>query len=192
MLFNSLGFLVFFPITVIAYFMIAQRYRWIFLLAASYYFYMCWKPEYIVLIIASTLIDYFAGIKMGEIQVKAKRKKFMALSLVTNLGLLFAFKYFNFFNDSARTIFDHFNIFYGVPAFKVLLPVGISFYTFQTLSYSFDVYRGKKDPEKHLGIFALYVSFSRSWWPGLSKDQRIFCHNSVKRINSNIEELQTE
>ncbi len=129
------------------------------LLAASYYFYMCWKVEYIVLILASTAIDYYAGLRMGKMESKAKRKPYLILSLIVNLGLLFSFKYFNFFNDSIRVMFDQFNIFYNVPHFNVLLPVGISFYTFQTLSYAIDVYRGKKEPEKHLGIFALYVAF---------------------------------
>jgi D-alanyl-lipoteichoic acid acyltransferase DltB (MBOAT superfamily) len=120
---------------------------------------MCWKPEYIFLILISTMIDYYAGIKMGSNEVQTKRRKFLYLSLFSNLALLFSFKYFNFFNDSARLFFNQFNIFYDIPAFNVLLPVGISFYTFQTLSYSIDVYRGDKEPEKHFGIFALYVSF---------------------------------
>jgi D-alanyl-lipoteichoic acid acyltransferase DltB (MBOAT superfamily) len=89
----------------------------------------------------------------------SKRKLLLIVSLVVNLGLLFGFKYFNFFNDSLRAIFNHYNLFYNVPSFKVLLPVGISFYTFQTLSYTIDVYRKKREPEKHLGIFALYVAF---------------------------------
>lgn len=129
------------------------------LLIASYYFYMCWKAEYIILIVISTLIDYFASMMMGKTENKAKRQKYLILSLCSNLGLLFAFKYFNFFNDSARAVFNYFNIFYNVPSFKLLLPVGISFYTFQTLSYTIDVYGGRQKPEKHLGIFALYVSF---------------------------------
>ncbi len=129
------------------------------LLVASYYFYMCWKAEYLLLILVSTSIDYFAAIQMSKQTVKSKRKLYLILSLFVNLGLLFGFKYFNFFNDSLRTIFDQFNVFYDVPSFKVLLPVGISFYTFQTLSYTIDVYRKKREPEKHLGIFALYVAF---------------------------------
>ena len=120
---------------------------------------MSWKPEYLILIIVSTLIDYFAAIQMSKQTVPSRRKIYLILSLFVNLGLLFGFKYFNFFSDSLRTIFDHFNIFYNVHTFKVLLPVGISFYTFQTLSYTIDVYRGKRGPEKHLGIFALYVAF---------------------------------
>ncbi|MBC8432935.1 MAG: MBOAT family protein [Desulfobacterales bacterium] len=159
MSFNSFQFLIFFPSVVGLYFLIPYRFRWILLLAASYYFYMCWKVEYIFLIIASTMIDYFTGIMMGREEDKRKRKKYLIISLSGNLGLLFAFKYFNFFNDSFRTVFNEFNIFYNVSAFNVLLPVGISFYTFQTLSYAIDVYQGRKEPERHLGIFALYVSF---------------------------------
>lgn len=159
MYFNSIHFLIFFPIVVITYFSLPYRFRWAMLLGASYYFYMCWKMEYIFLIITSTLIDYYCGLQMGKTAIRAKRKKFLILSLLTNLGLLFSFKYFNFVNSSLIEFFHHYNIFYSVPAFKVLLPVGISFYTFQTLSYSIDVYRGKTKPEKHLGIFALYVAF---------------------------------
>ncbi|MCJ7801368.1 MAG: MBOAT family protein [Candidatus Marinimicrobia bacterium] len=159
MLFNSTQFIIFFPIVVFFYFLLPHRFRWMLLLIASYYFYMSWKPEYLILIIVSTLIDYFAAIQMSKQSVVSKRKLYLILSLFVNLGMLFGFKYFNFFSDSLRTIFDQFNVFYNVPTFKVLLPVGISFYTFQTLSYTIDVYRGKREPEKHLGIFALYVAF---------------------------------
>lgn len=120
---------------------------------------MCWKVEYIVLIIVSTLVDYYVAQKMGAIKKKIKRKKWLLISLFTNLGILFGFKYFNFVNENVQALFDQFNIFYGVPAFDVLLPVGISFYTFQTLSYTIDVYNGKTPVQNHLGIFAVYVSF---------------------------------
>lgn len=159
MLFNSLEFIVFFPLILLAYFLCPHRFRWALLLAASYYFYMCWKPEYILLIILSTLIDYYAGVQMSKEVSRPKRRKFLLLSLVTNLGLLFSFKYANFFNESVRSAFQSVNILYDVPTFHLLLPVGISFYTFQTLSYSIDVYRGERQAEKHFGIFALYVAF---------------------------------
>lgn len=159
MLFNSFRFLIFFPLVVCFYFAIPHKYRWILLLVASYYFYMCWKAEYLLLIVCSTLIDYFAGLRMGRVAEKEKRRIYLILSLVANLGLLFTFKYFNFVNESLRQVFQHFNVLYNVPSLKVLLPVGISFYTFQTLSYTIDVYRGDREPERHLGIFALYVSF---------------------------------
>lgn len=159
MFFNSLHFAIFLPIVVALYFLLPPRRRWIFLLAASYYFYMCWKIEYIVLIVISTLIDYFASIRMEACEDRSGRKKYLVLSLVSNLSLLFAFKYFNFFNESAREVFHRFNLAYDVPYLNVLLPAGISFYTFQTLSYTIDVYRGRQKPERHLGIFALFVSF---------------------------------
>jgi D-alanyl-lipoteichoic acid acyltransferase DltB (MBOAT superfamily) len=120
---------------------------------------MCWKPAYVILLFLSTLIVYYSSIQMGKTVIKRERKIFLILSLFFNLGLLFLFKYYNFFNDSFRTLFNQYNLFYGIPALRFLLPVGISFYTFKSLSYSIDVYRGNQAPEKHLGIFALYVAF---------------------------------
>jgi len=159
MLFNSYQYLLFFPLVVMLYFAFPYRWRWGLLLAASYYFYMCWKVEYIFLIIASTLVDYYAGIMMGKTTNKSKRKKYLILSIIVNLGILFSFKYLNFFSTSVNEVFNYFNIFQDIPIFNVLLPVGISFYTFQTLSYTIDVYRGRTKTEYHLGKFALYVSF---------------------------------
>ena len=159
MLFNSLQFLVFFPIVIAIYFIIPHKKRWILLLIASYYFYMCWKIDYIILIIISTLIDYLCSNKMSKIPQKKDRKKWLLISLVSNLGILFGFKYFNFFSENIQLLFNQYNIFYEMPFFNVLLPVGISFYTFQTLSYTIDVYNEKTTAQKHLGVFAVYVSF---------------------------------
>ncbi len=159
MLFNSYSFLIFFPMVVAGYYALSPRHRWVLLLAASYYFYMCWKPEYIVLVFLSTLIDYGAALAMGRFETRKARRPYLLLSLTSNLGLLFTFKYFNFFSNSVNALFESFNIFAHAPTFDLLLPVGISFYTFQTLSYSIDVYRGRQAPERHFGIFALYVSF---------------------------------
>ncbi len=158
-LFNSIQFVFFFPLVVAMYFTTPQRWRWLLLLGASYYFYAAWRPEYVVLIFASTVVDYLCGRGMGRFRRARVRKLLLSLSVGTNLGFLFAFKYLSFFNESIRAAFDQFNIFYGVPAFDILLPVGISFYTFQSLSYTIDVYRERTPPEKHFGIFALYVSF---------------------------------
>ena len=159
MLFNSLEFIVFFPIVVAAYFALHHRYRWILLLLASYYFYMCWNYKYIILIIFSTLVDYYAARAMHATTNKKLKRTYLIASLFSNLGLLFFFKYFNFFGENINNLFDSINIFYNVPEYAFLLPVGISFYTFQTLSYTIDVYMGKKEPEYHLGKFALYVAF---------------------------------
>ena len=159
MLFNSIQFLIFFIIVILIYFVIPFRYRWILLLIASYYFYMSWKAEYVILILISTLVAYLTALKMGKIKQKRIRKKYLIISILVNLGILFCFKYFNFFNDSIRSILTNLSLSFNIPYLQVLLPIGISFYTFQTISYSIDVYRGKIKPEKHLGIFALYVSF---------------------------------
>ncbi|MEZ5147705.1 MAG: hypothetical protein R2759_11695 [Bacteroidales bacterium] len=159
MLFNSIEFIVFFPLVVAAYFALPGKFRWILLLIASYYFYMCWNYKYIILIVFSTLVDYFAAIYMAKAEKKSTKKILLAASLTSNLGLLFFFKYYNFFSENVDAVFAQFNIMKSMPVFDILLPVGISFYTFQTLSYTIDVYWGKKEPEKHLGIFALYVSF---------------------------------
>jgi D-alanyl-lipoteichoic acid acyltransferase DltB (MBOAT superfamily) len=120
---------------------------------------MSWKPEYAVLILLSTAVDYYAGIKMGDAKDKNEKKKYLFASFVFNLGLLFTFKYFNFFSDSFRLFVDQFSLQFDPIHLKLLLPVGISFYTFQSLSYTIDVYRERIKPERHFGIFALYVSF---------------------------------
>jgi len=157
LLFNSFQFLVFFPIVCLLFFSFRKWGRWILLLA-SYYFYMCWKPEYLILILVSTAVDYFVVLRMDGAS-SSKRRWWLALSLATNLGILFFFKYFNFLNDSVARAFDIFGIAYAVPGLDILLPVGISFYTFQTLSYTIDVYRGARGPERSLTTFALYVAF---------------------------------
>lgn len=159
MLFNSWQFILFFPVVVCLYFSLPERFRWALLLGASYFFYMCWKPAYLVLILISTLVDYCAALTMARTSSRLKRKGLLILSLCANLGLLFSFKYFNFFNESLRVVLQHFPISYDIPRLNVLLPVGISFYTFQTLSYTIEVYRGRQEPERHFGIFALYVSY---------------------------------
>ena len=159
MLFNTIDFAIFLPIVVISYYLIPHKYRWVLLLAASYYFYMSWKVEYVLLIIASTLVDYFGGIKMGKLADRRSRLPWLILSLCVNLGLLFFFKYFNFATENLNLLFQKVGLSREIPMMKLLLPVGISFYTFQTLSYSIDVYFGRQKAEKHLGYFALYVSF---------------------------------
>ena len=125
------------------------------MLLASYIFYMFWRPIFIFLILISTIIDYISGRMMDRFELGSKpRKLFLLFSLTSNLGILFLFKYFNFFAESWAIITgNNFN------ALALILPMGISFYTFQTLSYSIDVYRGHRKSEKHLGYFALYVTF---------------------------------
>ena len=154
MLFNSGHFLIFFPVVVVLYYLLGHRWRWLLLLAASYYFYMSWNPVYITLILFSTCVDYWSGWQMGKAPTKRARKPWLWLSIAANLGLLGFFKYFNFFIDNVNYLSGA-----ELQYMKFLLPVGISFYTFQTLSYSIDIYKGEIKPEKHFGRFALFVSF---------------------------------
>lgn len=158
-LFNTFTFWVFFAIVYLLYMVLPFKWKKYMLLAASYIFYMAWNVKYIFLIVLSTVIDYIAARVMQKEQVQWKRRLFLILSLCTNLGLLFSFKYYNFFNASLTSLFESTGIDYAMPHLNVLLPVGISFYTFQTLSYSIDVYRRKLTAEKDFVKFALYVSF---------------------------------
>ena len=168
MLFNSLQFLIFFPIVVLVYFIIPVRIKKFWLLAASYYFYMCWNAKYAFLILASTVITYFSGLLLERIKNnntydsdrKTRLKKYVvAGSFILNLGILFYFKYINFAIDTLQKLFGLVHIELNVPAFDIILPVGISFYTFQALSYTMDVYRGEIYAEKDFFQYALYVSF---------------------------------
>jgi D-alanyl-lipoteichoic acid acyltransferase DltB (MBOAT superfamily) len=159
MLFNSIEFLIFFPIVVVLYFACPYRYRWILLLVASYYFYAAWRFEYIFLMMASTLISYVSAIEIAKPKNQARRGRILAISLIANFGILFTFKYYNFVNGSLGATFQYFNILYNMPMLEVLLPVGISFYTFQAIGYIIDVYWNKIEPEYHLGRFALFKAF---------------------------------
>ncbi|HQN99013.1 MAG TPA: MBOAT family O-acyltransferase [Bacteroidales bacterium] len=159
MTFNSLPFLIFLPIVVITYYLIAPRWRWIMLLAASYLFYMWWNPAYIILILFSTLINFYSSHAIERHSSKQQKKKYLYLCLITNLGILFIFKYYGLFTQAFMGIADIFGVKARLPFLNLLLPVGISFYTFQTLSYTLNVYFGKQKAEKHLGYFALFVTF---------------------------------
>ena len=174
MLFNTIEFAIFLPVVILAYYLIPHKFRWILLLAASYYFYMSWKVEYVVLIMASTLVDYVAAIMMEKRPNMRSRIPFLLLSLVVNLGLLFTFKYYNFAAENLNLAVSNIGIDRGLPMMSVLLPVGISFYTFQTLSYSIEVFMGKQKAERHLGYFALYVSFDPCQSPLTRKTIMIF------------------
>ena len=161
MLFNSLQFLIFFPLVCIVYFILRNnKSRIPFLLIASYYFYMNWNPTYAILILTSTLLTYLCGIFVEKNDSdKHKKKLFLTISLIINFSILFIFKYFNFINDSVFAIMEYVGIRWSVPNLDVLLPVGISFYTFQAVGYSIDVYRGTIKAEKNFITYALFVSF---------------------------------
>ncbi len=159
MLFNSFEFILFLVTVILFHWMMKPAYRWVALLLASYLFYMSWEPTYILLILVSTSIDYFTCLYLTGSTDKKKKKIGLAVSVFLNLGLLFTFKYFNFFQEALHDLFSLFSIQYEPNVSSLLLPVGISFYTFQTISYSIDVYRNEIQSEKHFGKFALYVSF---------------------------------
>ncbi|MCB0735592.1 MAG: MBOAT family protein [Bacteroidetes bacterium] len=165
MLFTSVAFLIFLPCVVLLYYLLPARHRWLLLLPASYLFYGWWKVEFLVLILFSTLVDYLVSRSMYQARSMIKRRLLLGVSLVSNLGLLFLFKYVIMFTEKPDPMIlniysvDHpimgmikYGIYYAIP-------VGISFYTFQTLSYTIDVYFQRIEPEKHFGRFALFVSF---------------------------------
>ena len=158
MQFNSWQFAVFLPIVFFAYYGLKHKYRWILLLIASYYFYMSWNPRLIVLIGGTTLISYICAMKVEDSQEKSRKKAWMMAALISCLGVLFFFKYFNFFSESVTALLRMLSLPVQDVTLQLILPVGISFYTFQTLSYVIDVYRGDLKAERHLGYYALYVS----------------------------------
>ncbi len=158
MVFNSFAFLVFFPIVLILYRVLPKRARWVMLLAASYFFYMSWQADLIYLILFTTLISYVCALGIEKSQKQGVKRLLAIVAAVASLGVLFFFKYFNFL---AGNICSLINLFGADLKFSLdlMLPVGISFYTFQTLSYVIDVYRGKMKAERHFGYYALYVSY---------------------------------
>jgi len=158
MLFNSLHFIFFFVIVTTLYFFIKHKYRWFLLLTASCYFYMCFVPVYILILGFTIVIDYFAGIYI-ETSVGKKRKWFLVLSLIANIGVLAVFKYYNFFNDNLTAVLHGAGYKNPVPYLNILLPIGLSFHTFQAMSYTIEVYRGNQPAEKNFGIYSLYVMF---------------------------------
>ena len=159
MLFNSLDFLIFFPVVVLIYFIIPRKIRYIWLLVASYYFYMCWNTKYALLIGISTLITYISGLIIGKCQKGWSKKLVVALSFISNLGILVFYKYFDFILENINVVLGKCDMQLVSNPFDIILPVGISFYTFQALSYTVDVYRKEIEPEKNPLKYALFVSF---------------------------------
>lgn len=157
--FNSLQYAIFLPIVFTLYYLIPKKFQWILLFISSYYFYMNWNAKYVVLILFTTIVSYFAGIGVENADNKRKKKSILILSLILCLGVLFVFKYANFFIDTLNTIIAPIGIPFNKVSLNLLLPVGISFYTFQTLSYVIDVYRGNVKAIHHFGKYATFVSF---------------------------------
>ncbi|OAQ39220.1 alginate O-acetyltransferase [Pedobacter psychrophilus] len=158
MLFNSFHFLFFFLIVTSLYFTISHKWRWILLLASSCYFYMAFVPIYILILGITIVIDYFAGICIENAKGK-QRKVFLIVSLIANISVLCIFKYFNFLNDNFSFLMHGFGLSNPIPYLSILLPIGLSFHTFQAMSYTIEVYRGNQKAEKHFGVYSLYVMF---------------------------------
>jgi alginate O-acetyltransferase complex protein AlgI len=158
MLFNSFTFLIFFPVVVAGYFALPHRFRWAWLLLASCYFYMAFIPVYILILFFTIAIDYVAGILIEDAEGR-KRKLYLAASIFANVGVLAVFKYFNFLSANANAIAEVFHWPYELPILGIILPIGLSFHTFQAMSYTIEVYRGRQRAERHPGIYSLYVMF---------------------------------
>lgn len=160
MLFNSTQFIIFLPICIILYFVMPMKVRNLFLLAASYFFYMCWAPQYVLLLMFSTFITWLCGFRVEKAGGGLKyRRAWLAGTVILNIGILFLFKYFNFFGAAVSAVLGRAGFMVSAPRLSLLLPVGISFYTFQSLGYSIDVYRGEIKHERNLIDYALFVSF---------------------------------
>lgn len=155
----SLPFFVFLFIVISIYYLAPSRFRWAVLLAASYYFYGTFKLQYVLLLAFSTIVAYFTALLMEKQPDKSGKRKFLLAGCISNLGILFMFKYYNFFTSSMASILSDYNLPHRSHLLRLVVPVGISFYVFQVVSYMVDVYRGNKTAERHLGLFALYVSF---------------------------------
>ena len=162
MLFNSIEFAIFFPLIFVIYWLVFSKnikYRNIFIICASYFFYGMWDWRFLSLIIISSLTDYLIGFKIHASEDDKSRKAFLLLSIIINIGILGFFKYFNFFTDSLLSLFELFGWTYSYERLSIILPVGISFYTFQTLSYTLDIYRKRLIPTKDITSFFAFVSF---------------------------------
>ena len=197
MLFNSFEFLYFFPLIVLGFYIIPHKNRWLWLLLASYYFYMASEPTLVLFLLISTIVDYFCGLKMYATNKPQIKKIYLATSIAVNIGILVAFKYLFFLTSTFSSVLN----FFGIPTVdgesidsyninQILLPVGISFYTFQTMSYSIEVYRGHFQPEKHFGRFALYVAFFPQLVAGPIERPSRLLPQLKRKVNLNIENIK--
>ncbi len=158
MLFNSFEFLAFFILVTSLYFILPHSFRWWMLLLASCYFYMAFVPVYILILGFTIVIDYFAGLLIERNNGK-RRKFFLVISILANVGILAVFKYYNFLNENISFLLTNLGTTNPIPYLTILLPIGLSFHTFQAMSYTIEVYRGTQKAERNIGIYALYVMY---------------------------------
>jgi alginate O-acetyltransferase complex protein AlgI len=159
MLFNSFHFLLFFVAVTLAYFLLPHRMRTLLLLAASVYFYMCFKAVYVLILAFTIVVDYFTGIWIESEPSLPRRRVLLALSIVANVGVLAVFKYYNFVAANLSGVAQLFGASARLPALSILLPIGLSFHTFQAMSYTIEVYRGRQKAERNFLVYSLYVMF---------------------------------
>jgi len=158
MLFNSFAFILFFPLVTIIYFLLPNKCRWLHLLIASCIFYMAFIPVYVLILFFTIAVDYIAGLLIEKAEGR-RRTLFLVMSIVANVGVLAFFKYYNFAVSNIDSLLHYSGSMQRIPLLKIILPIGLSFHTFQAMSYTIEVYRGNQKAEKHLGIYALYVMF---------------------------------
>ncbi|MBS1575688.1 MAG: MBOAT family protein [Bacteroidetes bacterium] len=187
MLFNSVHFFFFFLIVTSFYFISPHKYRWFILLLASCYFYMAFVPMYILILAFTIVVDYFAGIFLEK--AGSKKKKFLILSLVVNIGILAVFKYYNFINENISLLLSNFGVNNPIPYLKILLPIGLSFHTFQAMSYTIEVYRGNQKAERNFGIYALYVMFYPQLVAGPIERPQNILHQFYEKKTLNYEDV---
>jgi alginate O-acetyltransferase complex protein AlgI len=188
MLFNSLEFFVFFIVVTSLYFLAPYKWRWLLLLISSCYFYMSFVPIYILILGFTIVIDYCAGILIEN--AKATQKKiFLICSLAANIGVLAVFKYYNFLNQNLSFLLNGFDLKNPVPYLSILLPIGLSFHTFQAMSYTIEVYRGHQKAERHFGIYSLYVMFYPQLVAGPIERPQNLIHQFREKYDFNYERV---
>ena len=192
MTFNSLQYAAFLPTVLVLYWSLPRRFRMPLLLVASYVFYGAWDYRFLTLIWISTAADYWIGLTLGRSTGEGRRRALLVASLSVNLGILASFKYFGFFVDSAAALLDKVGLQPNLPVIEVLLPVGISFYTFQTLSYTFDIYRRRMEPCRDPVAFATFVAYFPQLVAGpIERARRLLPALQADRSPPNLEQIQS-
>jgi len=179
-------FVVFYIIVAALYFLIPHRHRWKLLLASSYFFYGYYRLDYLLLFIFITVFNFTLALLIDDTPKEntALRRVYFLGSIVGSLAILFVFKYFNFVGESINALLTSLGTGGAIPTFHLLLPIGISFHIFQAIGHTIDVYNGRIEAERHLGIFATFNAFFRSWWRVPSSERRIYCPSFGSNITS--------
>lgn len=187
MLFNSLHFVFFFILTTTIYFLLPHKWRWAFLLLISCYFYAVFVPIYILILAFTIVVDYWAGRLIED--HPHRRKPLLLASLIVNIGFLAFFKYYNFLNENLTHFLGLGGWQNRIPPLRILLPIGLSFHTFQAMSYTIEVYRGHQKAERHFGIYALYVMFYPQLVAGPIERPQNVLHQFYHKVDFNYDRI---